>query len=290
MKIVKIIGGLGNQMFQYALAMALKKNFTDEEVKLDIHCFNGYTKHQGFEIDRVFGNEFELASYRNVAKVAYPYFNFQFWRIGSRILPDRRHMVSEDITFKIMSEVINNPNYKYYDGYWQHEEYFKNIHDEILDAFKFPKFQDERNKALAERLSDSNSISIHIRRGDYLNDELFKGTCGIEYYKKAIDEINKRTNPTLFCIFSNDIRWCKENIEPLLNGKETIYVDWNTGTDNFRDMQLMTKCEHCIIANSSFSWWGAWLNNNKDKIVFAPRIWYNTNDKVSPAASSWIKL
>ena len=138
-------------MFQYARAMALNKKFTDEEVKLDIHCFNGYTKHKGFEI-------------------------------------------------------------------------------------------------------------------------------------------NRRTTPTLFCVFSNDIRWCKENIEPLLNGKETIYVDWNTGTDNFRDMQLMTKCKHCIIANSSFSWWGAWLNNNKDKIVIAPRIWYNTKEKVSPVANSWIKL
>ena len=290
MKIVKIIGGLGNQMFQYALAIALKKNFTDEEVKLDVHCFNGYTKHQGFEIDDVFGNQFELASYSDIAKVAYPYCNFQLWRIGNRILPNRRYMICEDIAFNIMPEVITSPNYKYYDGYWQHEEYFHDIKDDILAAFKFQEFKDKRNKALADRLTDINSVSIHIRRGDYINDKLFKGTCGIEYYQNAIDEINKRTVPKLFCIFSNDILWCKKNIEPLLNGKETIYVDWNTGSDNFRDMQLMTICKHCIIATSSFSWWGAWLNNNNDKIVIAPKIWYNTNKKVSPATNSWIKL
>ena len=290
MKIVKIIGGLGNQMFQYALAIALKKNFTDEEVKLDIHGFNGYTKHQGFEIGNVFGNEFKLASYSDIAKVAYPYFNFQLWRIGSRILPDRQHMISEDTSFKIMPEVMISPNYKYYDGYWQHEEYFNDIHDDILAAFKFKEFKDKRNKALADRLTDINSVSIHIRRGDYINDKLFKGTCGIEYYKNAIDEINKMTVPALFCIFSNDILWCNKNIEPLLNGKEAIYVDWNTGSDYFRDMQLMTKCKHCIIANSSFSWWGAWLNNNNDKIVIAPRTWYNTYEKVSPATNDWLKL
>lgn len=290
MKIVKIIGGLGNQMFQYALAMALKKNFTEEEVKLDIHCFKGYRKHQGFEIDKVFGNKFNLASYCDTAKVAYPYFNFQSWRFGSRILPNRRYMISEDTTFRMMPQAIINPNYKYYDGYWQHEEYFEDIHQDIVNAFKFKEFEDKRNKDLAIRLSDNNSVSIHIRKGDYIKDRLFKGTCGIEYYQKAIDEINKKTVPALFCIFSDDIHWCKENIEPLLNGKETIYVDWNTGHENYRDIQLMTKCKHNIIANSSFSWWGAWLNNSNGKIVIAPKRWYNTKEKVSPAANSWIKL
>lgn len=289
MKIVKIIGGLGNQMFQYALAIALKKNFT-EEVKLDIHCFKGYRKHQGFEIDKVFGNKFDLASYSDTAKVAYPYFNFQSWRFGSRILPNRQHMISENTAFRIMPQAIDNPNYKYYDGYWQHEEYFKNSNEDILNAFKFKNFQDERNKELASRLTDKNSVSVHIRRGDYINDKLFKGTCGIDYYKKAIEEINKKTIPELFCIFSDDILWCKKNIEPFLGDIETIYVDWNTGNDNYKDMQLMTKCKHNIIANSSFSWWGAWLNNSKDKIVIAPKKWYNTNIKVSPAAYSWIKL
>lgn len=290
MKIVKIIGGLGNQMFQYALAVTLEKKFTDEEVKLDVHCFNGYTKHQGFEIERVFGNKFKLASYSDIAKVAYPYCNFQSWRIGSRILPDRSHMISEDKTFRIMSEIIDNPKYQYYDGYWQHEDYFKDIRKDILRTFQFKDFNDNRNKNLADKLNENNSVSLHVRRGDYLNDALFKNTCGIGYYKKAINELNKRTTPTLFCIFSDDISWCKENIEPLLNGKETIYVDWNVESDNFRDMQLMTNCRHCIIANSSFSWWGAWLNNNNDKTVIAPKIWYNTNDKISPATNDWIRL
>lgn len=290
MKIVKILGGLGNQMFQYALAIALKKHFTNEEVKLDIHCFNGYNKHEGFEIDRVFGNKFRLASYGDIAKVAYPYFNFQIWRICSRILPNRQYMFSEDTSFRIMPEVVDNPNYKYFDGYWQHEEYFKNSYNDIVNAFSFKDFDDERNKNLAYRLNKMNSISIHVRRGDYVNDKLFNETCGITYYKNAIKEINKRTTVELFCIFSDDILWCKENIESLMNGKKTIYVDWNKGIDNYRDMQLMTICKHNIIANSSFSWWGAWLNQNAEKIVIAPQMWYNSNNKISPVAKDWMKI
>ena len=290
MKIVNILGGLGNQMFQYALYLALREKFKNEVVKVDRSCFKGYPLHNGFELDKIFQVDCEFANWKDLVRVSYPYLNYRCWQIGKCFLPRRKTMCIEPKNMDLKQDIFDIQHDCFYDGYWQHEEYFHDIKDDILAAFKFQEFKDKRNKALADRLTDINSVSIHIRRGDYINDKLFKGTCGIEYYKNAIDEINKLTVPALFCIFSNDILWCKKNIEPLLNGKETIYVDWNTGSDNFRDMQLMTICKHCIIANSSFSWWGAWLNNNNDKIVIAPKIWYNTNKKVSPATNDWIKL
>ena len=102
--------------------------------------------------------------------------------------------------------------------------------------------------------------------------------------------MKEMTNPDIFCIFSDDVSWCREHLEALLGQTDTIYVDWNTGEKSFQDMHLMSFCRHQILANSSFSWWGAWLNTNKDKVVIAPKKWWNITGAHTPVPIAWIRI
>ena len=286
LRIVKILGGLGNQMFQFALYKSLQQRFPEERVLIDLHCFRGYGKHRGFEVGKVFGAEYEAASWREVARVGYPYPTFQLWRIGSRLLPVRKTMLKERPDFTLEPTALTREGSTYYDGYWQHEEYFRDIRDIILQTFRFPEF-DDRNRETAQRLQATNSIGIHVRRGDYTHDKLFHDICDLNYYRQAISRMQQRVGGDLFCIFSDDLRWCREHIAPLLEGRLIVYVDWNRGADSVQDIHLMSLCRHNIIANSSFSWWGAWLNQNPDKVVVAPDKWLHIKGTHSPVPESW---
>ena len=290
MKIVKVIGGLGNQMFQFALFKALQKRFTEERVLLDLHCFNGYHKHRGFEIPKIFNVTYEEANWKEVAKVAYPYPNFQSWRFGSRILPDRKTMLKEKADYAFEPTALTRESNTYYDGYWQHEEYFLSIREDILRTYTFPAFEDRRNLDTANVVTTKNSCAIHVRRGDYVKDKLFRNICNLEYYQTAIQHVKEMVNPEVFCVFSDDASWCREHLATLLGQAETIYVDWNRDKHSFQDMHLMSLCRHQIIANSSFSWWGAWLNTNKDKVVIAPQKWWNFRGAHTPISNSWINI
>lgn len=290
MRIIKVIGGLGNQMFQYALSLALKERFPEERVLLDLRCFRGYPKHFGFELPAIFGIDYDEASWRNVIRVAYPYPNFQTWRIGSRLLPTRKSTILEKKTFDYEPTALTRQTDTYYDGYWQHEEYFRDIRPRILDAFRFPDFADEQNQQAAALIAKTNSVSIHVRRGDYLTDPLFRGTGTLDYYAAAIRRMKELTQPELFVVFSNDISWTQQHLAPVIGDCDILYVDWNAGRQSYRDIHLMSLCRHNIIANSSFSWWAAWLNTNEEKTIIAPAHWMNVKNTCSPAAESWIKL
>ena len=289
MKIVKILGGLGNQMFQFALYKSLQQRFPEERVLIDLRCFRGYPKHRGFEIGRVFGADYDAANWREVARLAYPYPNFQTWRFGSRLLPTRCSMLKEHAEFTYEPTALTRTTDTYYDGYWQHEEYFRDVRDTILQTFRFPEF-DDRNRETAQRLQSTNSIAIHVRRGDYTHDKLFHDICDLNYYRQAISRMQQAVGGNLFCIFSDDLRWCRERIAPLLEDKLIFYVDWNRGDRSVQDIHLMSLCRHNIIANSSFSWWGAWLNPNPDKIVIAPEKWMHIKGTQSPVPNDWIRI
>ena len=289
MKIVKILGGLGNQIFQYALYLSLKERFPNEQVMIDTSCFRAYPLHNGFEIDRIFAQHPSVASWKDIIKVAYPYPNYRFWQVGKYILPKRKTMCMERRNLALDMTILTHKGDCYYDGYWQHEEYFSAVKESIWKVFSFQKMTNKRNVEIAERLRMSNSISLHIRRGDYINHPLFRGICDLDYYKRAICCMEEYVHPQLYCIFSNDIQWCKSNLRDLLPCKEVVYVDWNKGSESYLDMQLMSLCNHNIIANSSFSWWGAWLNRHPQRLVISPRKW--TNAKIEdPIPQSWIRL
>lgn len=290
MKIVNILGGLGNQMFVYAMYLALKEAHPNEDIYICKRSYKGYPLHNGYELGNVFGADAPEVSLWQLVKIAYPYWNYRTWQLMRHFFPKRSCMLSgtEDIPFDY--ENVTRKEDGFYDGYWQNENNFLPIRDKILEVFSFPQFNDKRNIELAELITNKRAVSCHVRRGDYLKDPLY-GVCTSEYYVKAIDEINRKVSPDLYCVFSDDVKWCKENLGEIIGkDKEIVFVDWNKGENSFRDMQLMSLCNHNIIANSSFSWWGAWLNNHDDKVVVAPNIWMNKPMVNDPLCDSWIKI
>ena len=166
-------------------------------------------------------------------------------------------------------------------GYWQNQRYFIEEKSEILNIFQFVPFDNSKNSLqnlqIIKNIEETNSVSIHIRRGDYVANPLYDGVVPLVYYKNAVDFIKSKVQNPHFFIFSDDLVWCKNNLDLPAN---SIFVDFNSGKNSFRDMQLMSLCKHNIITNSSFSWWGAWLNQNKEKIVIRPKNWVSENAKL----------
>ncbi len=191
-----------------------------------------------------------------------------------------------------------NPTYlqtqdnSYVIGNFQSEKYFTSIQDIIRKDFQFKKPLETENEQWKKKIENCHSISLHIRRGDYLsiakNASKFS-QLSLQYYQDAIKYISNKIEKPIFFIFSDDSEWVKANVK---TDFQMHFIDNNKGKNNYRDMQLMSCCKHNIIANSTFSWWGAWLNNNQDKMVIAPNAWFadvsiNSQDIIP---SKWIKL
>lgn len=180
----------------------------------------------------------------------------------------------------------------YFDGFWQTEKYFKNIDAEIRHDFEFTAFTDPRNIEISKKLNNKSSVSIHIRKGADYQKKSVIGTCDVNYYKQAIDYIKKNVDNPIFFVFSDNHQWVKKNLTDF----DYIPIDWNptSGLANYLDMQLMASCSHNIIANSSYSWWGAWLNPNKNKIVIGPKKWFNLDqlqyDYADVIPDNWVRL
>lgn len=277
MKIVKYIGGLGNQMFIYAFSVALRETFR-QEILVDTHYYKSRNFHNGLEIERIFGIHLTEAKLSDKLKMSWYFPNYwiDYHLLGK--LPARKNTVRELPGQKVNLELLEDSSDKFYDGYWQSYQYFDSCRDVILKEFTFPKIsmEDKLNFELNERLkNEENSVGIHIRRGDYLKNWKYRGLCGIDYYQKAIAYILEHIKSPKFFLFSDDIDWVKENISPLLKGYDVTFVNWNHGINSYKDMQLMAMCKNLIIANSSFSWWAAYLNQN-DPIVVAPEKWINS--------------
>jgi hypothetical protein len=219
--------------------------------------------------------------------------SFNFSSLWMRIIRKaiKIDVIKEDPLYH--PEVLELSGWAYYSGYWISEEYFKEVENEVRDSFKFKGKLVHKNKDVAERIYNCNSVSIHIRRGDYLetdmNRKIYGNICTLNYYEKAIAKIHQKVENPSFFIFSNDIDWCRENLE-VINAE---YIDWNTGDDSFRDMQLMSLCKSNILANSTFSWWGAWLNVNKEKNVLVPSRFFNdilASNMDTLVPKDWIRI
>lgn len=292
MKIVNIIGGLGNQMFQCAFAIALREANSGEIVKLDISHFNGYGLHNGFEVKRIFDYPLDIASKEDIKKITYyiPYYKLS--RIVRRIIPKKKteYLVPYQHAYLCNFNALNIKGDCYYDGYWMCAGFSEFCKDKIIEAFKFKPFDTDINIEYANSLALENSISIHIRRGDYVNAPNFKDICTLDYYRKAITKARERiSNPELF-VFSNDQEWCMLNLKNEFGDARVHFIKNNMGNESYRDMQLMSLARCSILANSSFSWWGAFLNNRKDQIVYVPHKWVNNLDDKDAYADSWIKV
>lgn len=291
MKIVRIFGGLGNQMFQYALAIALKEEHANEDIFIDSSCMKGYPLHNGYELCRIFNTPIRQASITEVLKVAYPTPHYRLWQLSKHFLPKKKSTILEDKNMTYIPNLIYHKESCMIEGYWQTELYFAKHRNSVIRSYQFPKFEEgSKNQLLSESLKNKESVSIHVRRGDYLKICNTSGICTLEYYEMAISEVLKRSKPNQFVIFSDDPTWCKINLKRLFMDISTTFVDWNNGEESYRDMQLMSLCTHNIIANSSFSWWGAWLNLNPKKIVIAPSRWMNGPGWPCVIPESWIKI
>ena len=266
--IILIQGGLGNQMFCYSFYLSIKKRYPKALIFLKISPF--VNQHHGLEIFRIFNIKGKWR-YR----FCKPWF---FWK-WFHTIKQTNALAYEPDTMKTTHQL------SYFEGHWQSEKYFKSIEETIRKQFQFK--QSSLNKEtlqLSEEIKNTNSVSIHIRRGDYLNFPQC-AVCDIEYYRKAIDYIKGKIIEPTFFIFSDDIDWCKQNLQI----KNSFFVNFNQGNDSWQDMYLMSQCKHNIIANSTFSWWGAWLNDNPDKIVISPHQWFKNDATGDIIPDNWIK-
>lgn len=283
MIITKIIGGLGNQMFQYAAGRALSIR-NDTQLALDISDFKNYKLHQGFEFPRLFNQQCGIATHVDVFKML----DWQAPSLIRRVLARRqfaslRHkrFIAEP-HYQYWAGINNLPTNCYLSGYWQSEKYFSDVASQIRKDFTFRLPLQNKNSEFANEISQVDAVSLHIRRGDYVSNKkttATHGLCSIDYYQTAIRYIAERVPHPHFFVFSDDIAWVKDNLKIDFLCQ---YVDHNHGAESYNDMRLMSMCQHHVIANSSFSWWGAWLNPSPEKIVIAPKKWFavdvNTSD------------
>lgn len=265
MKNVIIAGGLGNQMFQYALLLSLRHEGV--RVYADTSFYKYVKMHNGYELKRVFGIDEQLKSKGG--------FHLLWLRLLDKFSPSV--LCTKDHR-GFDNKVLVCPKH-YIRGYWQSELYFKKIESDIRAVFQF-KDIDENNIRISSEMKMKESVSVHIRRGDYASFGMT--IIGKEFYKRAISIIKEKVETPFFYVFSDDAKEAKEVMDE--SNVEYTIVKHNRGADSYKDMYLMSKCKHNIIANSSFSWWGAWLNINPQKIVIAPK-WHKGFN-----LESWIEL
>lgn len=270
MKIVKLWGGLGNQLFQYAFGEYLSK-LTGEQVlyvnKYGINDFC-YSLISKFNCNLI---------QHNTSKIFPFYFNF-FYRLSRKLL-----LIFPFLSKSILVENINNHftqdqiSYTLFDGYWQDLKFVFLNKEKIKSAFKLQHYNFlNESEFYSVIMNCESSVAIHIRRTDFLTSKHHE-IVPIDYYTKAIQAIRLKIINPIFFIFSDDITWVKNNL--FIDGKVNFVTNTNLKNSDLIDFCLMSICANQIIANSTFSWWAAWLNNNPNKIVFAPKIWYSSNNE-----------
>jgi hypothetical protein len=285
MKIVKFLGGLGNQMFQYAFYLSLQQYFNN--VKADLTGFEAYDLHQGYELEKVFGIQVKHASPFEL-RLFQPERRDWTSRKLKRLFGTKYAFYLEKEEFSFDPQIFEAQSSRYYWGYWQHFQYQEKITNLLRQEFQFKDNPEGENVWVKQKALMLNSISLHVRRGDYLDNDLLGNVCDLNYYQKSIAIMNKKIQHPLYIVFSNDIPWCQK----FLPIQEAIFVDWNMGENSYKDMQLMAFCKHHIIANSSFSWWGAWLNPDPGKLVISPKKWVNhpSMDTSGMVLPNWITV
>lgn len=283
MVIVRAMGGLGNQLQQYALYRKLEA--VGKDVRLDLSWFRNEAFRAGVAAERELELDYlELRPYRAASEEEIRALLGRLWEekegIGGKIgrrLHLRKNPVFEESD--LYHEQIFAMEDGYLVGYWACEKYYADILEALREDIRFPAAEDpglqERNEETIRRMERTQSVSVHIRRGDYLDDAnraLFGGICTEAYYRKAIAHMRSRLPEVRFFLFSDDIPYVREQYQ----GEEYEVVDWNQGRNSFYDMMLMSHCRHNICANSTFSFWGARLNPHRDKIMIRPSVHKNT--------------
>ena len=285
MIVSNILGGMGNQMFQYAAGRCLAY-LHKTRLKLDVRGFDDYKLRnfdlQSLHTDCHFASENEI---RNLL----PSHNFE--KALQYLSPKKKRTYYREKYFHFDGDMFNYGSRVYLKGYFQSEKYFFPIKNIIQREFTFKDEFIQRVKEFSIKTRSVNSVSVHIRRGDMKNDPVMAerhGVMPLSYYQKGIEIIRSKISNPQFYFFSDDINWTKENF----NNTDATFVSGEISKTHFEDLYLMSQCGNNIIANSSFSWWGAWLNNNPNKIIVAPNKWFNSGpqDTEDLVPASWIRI
>ena len=292
---INVIGGLGNQMFQFAFGYAVSKE-NNANIRLDLSGFNTYglrdyelglfnveenpelKSKYDFLLNRLNGKQNTILSKANRKMLRW-------------LLRFTRFYFQEKEAFVFDQRVFNITIDTYFYGYWQNEKYFNKYRKELLEIFMLKNIHSKTNEYL-HQIINSEAVSLHVRRGDYvtnMNTNSVHGTCDLEYYKRAVMEVLKSKQQAHFFIFSDDIDWAKDNLDFVDN---KTFIRLEPDIPDHEEMHLMSQCKYNIIANSSFSWWGAWLNQNSDKKIIAPKKWLKSDslDLNDLIPVSWVRL
>lgn len=287
-------------MFQYALGRHLaEKNST--LLKLDLSCFEDYKLHRyalhSFKIWEHIATIEEIETFNRTDRTLVAKFVSKITKKSGTISSATSYLYRDPIIlkekrFSFDPSVLEARGNIYLEGYWQSEKYFFEIRDILLREFTFKYEQDAKNKKISEQIQKAESVSLHIRRGDYVHNVLTNqvhGLCSFGYYSEAVNHIIKNRPNCHFYIFSDDPSWVRENFK--IDYPVTV-IEHNDASANFEDLRLMSLCRHNIIANSSFSWWGAWLNTYAQKIVVSPEKWFNdpSLDAKDIIPEGWLKI
>lgn len=289
---IKVIlsGGLGNQMFEYAAGRALSIHH-NTELSIDLYLLKKKTKAttRHYELS-VFDIKPPIRT-SILNKIAVKVFGTMHSKTIKKSFLNRLGIFRDEKAQYYDTKFANLPKDMTLFGYFQNENYFKEISQQLKVDFTFRTPLTGKNDKIRHKIEQENSVSIHIRRGDYINTNTNLPILDLSYYKKAIEYIISEIDNPYFFIFSDGIEWVKINLD--LSNLNHEFIDWNKNEHSYIDMQLMSLCKNNIIANSSFSWWAGWLNNNPDKMVIAPRKWYKGDTGIYPDGflpKEWITL
>lgn len=294
MIIIRMTGGLGNQMFQYALYLKLCS--MGREVK-----FDDITE---YELDNArpvmlwaFGLTYPRADQEEINKITDGFLNLSH-RIRRKLF-GRKSLEYEEKNCNYDPQVLQRDP-AYLTGYFQSEKYFMDVKEQVRRAFTFSegiwKGQDEEIRRKMQnflgQIQGCESVSVHVRRGDYLEkEEIYGGICTVAYYKSAIEYMQRKRKESRFFLFSNDPEWVREWVNANYRGDNRFVIIEGTQEETgYLDLFLMSRCKNHIIANSSFSWWGAWLDENPRKRVIAPAKWANNQEFVDIYWEGMIKI
>ena len=290
MDVIRFRGGLGNQMFQFAFHQALK--YRGRDVRASLGFYRNHPEKMQFCLTEVF----PAIILQQISDEEFGLIDIEWRKIRSDKERLSKFLIDYENRFFWVEENMDYHPHVFdtksctYVGYWHSEKYFNDIRSNLLKDFTFAygehKLEDLRKKILNE----GQYVSVHIRRGDYLNEINIRGNLGrSRYYQNAIEYIKNKCPESRLIFFSDDMNWVKENYKY----EDAIYIegDMFESYASWYDMCLMSCCSHNIIANSSFSWWGAWLNQNKSKIVIAPETWvFDGSSQKDVYPTEWIKL
>lgn len=289
---VAVFGGLGNQMFQYALAISMDADGVPTQISIDDFLINRH--YQGFELIKAFNvplpisNRLE-ASIMNKIRPLFLDKNSGFIRSAvAKLLMSTSNVYREKREYYFDQEALRQRN-SFLVGTWQSPRYFEHQQQLIREVFNFNKPHDDVNLKLSNEIVTCNAVAVHVRRGFYQEPTLSRNRMVIDssdYYYRAFDIIRQQVDSPVFYVFSDDIEWAKRN----LKGRNLTFVTHNTGGNSYLDMYLMSLCRHFIIANSAFSWWPAWLSSNEDKIVIVPKPWVKEQDCTSVFPNNWLTI